>query len=76
MAEETTLFRARVSARRLRRAERILRELGLKPGDAFNMMLAQIELRGGLPFDVTTKVRPVISPDEQGTIWRDALGEY
>jgi addiction module RelB/DinJ family antitoxin len=53
MAETTTLFRARVPAKRLKRAEKILSGLGLKPSDAFNILLAQIELRQGLPFAVT-----------------------
>ncbi|MBU3664673.1 MAG: damage-inducible protein J, partial [Chthoniobacterales bacterium] len=49
MASENILFRTRVPARRLRKAEKILDRLGLKPGDAFNMLLAQIELRNGVP---------------------------
>jgi antitoxin component of RelBE/YafQ-DinJ toxin-antitoxin module len=34
--------------------------LGLEPGDAFNMLLAQIELRNGVPFDLTD-IRPKAS---------------
>jgi antitoxin component of RelBE/YafQ-DinJ toxin-antitoxin module len=71
---ETTLFRARVPARRLKNAEKILRQLGLKPGDAFNILLAQIELRQGLPFPVTA--RPLLSAEEQGGVWMDAYGAY
>lgn len=53
MATETSsLFRVRVPAARLRKAEEILGRLGMKPGDAFNMLLAQIELQQGLPFPV------------------------
>ena len=44
MPETKTLFRVRVPAARLKRAERILGRLGLNPGDAVNMLLAQIEL--------------------------------
>lgn len=40
---------------RLKRAERVLSRMGLKPGEAFNMLLAQIELREGLPFQVTAR---------------------
>lgn len=74
--ETTTLFRARVPARRLRNAERILERLGMKPGDAFNMLLAQIELREGLPFDVTTKPPAVLDSDQQAAEWQEALGGY
>jgi addiction module RelB/DinJ family antitoxin len=52
MAEQTTLFRARVPTRRLRNAEVILSRLGLKPSDAFNMFLAKIEDEDDFPFDV------------------------
>ena len=74
MPANTVLFRARVPAQRLRRAEKILQQLGLKPGDAFNLLLAQIELRRGLPFDVT--VMPLLSPEAQAAVWTEALGAY
>ena len=76
MAANTTLFRARVPARRLKRAAKILDRLGIKPGDAFNMLLAQIELRKGLPFDLTTQTSPVLSADEQAAAWTGTLGAY
>jgi antitoxin component of RelBE/YafQ-DinJ toxin-antitoxin module len=76
MAEKTTLFRARVPSGRLKRAEKILGDLGIKPGDAFNMLLAQIELRRGLPFLVTTKRQGLLGAEEQGQEWNDALGPY
>lgn len=76
MASTTTLFRARVPAQRLRRAEKILHQLGLKPGDAFNMLLAQIELRNGLPFAVSTQAPRTLSSDEQAAVWTEALGAY
>lgn len=75
MATETVLFRARVPARRLKKAEKILGRLGLKPGDAFNMLLAQIELRDGVPFDLTTSSR-ILSSKEQADAWTEALGAY
>jgi hypothetical protein len=40
---------ARIPVARLRKAETIIARLGMKPGDAYSMMLAQIELREGLP---------------------------
>jgi len=74
--EATSLFRARVPAERLRKAEEILARLGMKPGDAFNMLLAQIKLREGLPFEVTTRPPAVLSPEQQATEWQEALGAY
>ena len=77
MATETTkLFRARVPASRLRKAEKILARLGMKPGDAFNMLLAQIELREGLPFEVTTRPPQILSPEQQSDVWQEAFGAY
>lgn len=74
--ESTTLFRARVPASRLRKAEKILARLGMKPTDAFNMMLAQIELRKGLPFEVTTLPQRALTAEQQATEWQEAFGAY
>lgn len=76
MADSSTLFRARVPTRRLRNARRILGKLGLKPGDAFNMLLAQVELRQGLPFDLSTRAHPLLTPEEQASTWTEKLGAY
>ena len=57
MATESVLFRALVPARRLKKAEKILDRFGLKPGDALNMLLAQIEMHNGVPFELTTPPR-------------------
>lgn len=75
MASESILFRTRVPARRLRKAEKILDRLGLKPSDAFNMLLAQIELRNGVPFDLTATPR-LLSAREQADAWTESLGAY
>ena len=75
-SENTVLFRARVPAARLQRAEGILARLGMKPGDAFNMLLAQIELREGLPFEVTTRPPQILSPEQQSDEWQEAFGAY
>ena len=75
MSQESVLFRARVPARRLKKAEKILNRLGLKTGDAFNMLLAQIELRNGVPFDLTVSP-PLLSAREQADAWTEALGAY
>ncbi len=74
--ETTSLFRARVPANRLRKAEEILARLGMKPGDAFNMLLAQIELREGLPFELTTRPPVLLSSEQQATEWQEAFGAY
>ncbi|WP_404422314.1 type II toxin-antitoxin system RelB/DinJ family antitoxin [Nibricoccus sp. IMCC34717] len=76
MASSTTLLRARVPKNRLRRAEKVLARMGLKTSDAVNLLFAQIELRGDLPFTVTTNPRPLLTPEEQGKVWNEALGEY
>ena len=76
MAANTALFRVRVPAQRLKKAGKILDQLGIKPGDAFNMLLAQIELRKGLPFDVTTRATSMLSSDEQAAAWTEAFGAY
>jgi len=75
MATESVLLRARVPARRLKKAEKILDRIGLKPGDAVNMLLAQIELHNGVPFDLTAAPR-LLSTREQADAWTEALGAY
>jgi len=76
ITDTTTLFRARVPTARLRKAEEILSRLGMKPSDALNMLLAQIELREALPFEVTTHSRTLLTADQQGTEWNNAFGSY
>jgi addiction module RelB/DinJ family antitoxin len=73
---DSTLFRARVPTERLKRAEKVFARLGMKTGDAFNIFLAQVELRNDLPFAVTTTVDRLITTEEQGKTWENALGEY
>ena len=76
MSDAATVFRTQVPVRRLRRAEKILRKLGLSPAEAVNMLLAQIEIRKGLPFDVSLVSKPLLSADEQAGVWTEALGAY
>ena len=73
---KSVLVRARVPVRRLRNAERVLDRLGLKTGDAINMLMAQVELRQGLPFEMSLSPAPMLSADEQAAEWTGALGEY
>jgi antitoxin component of RelBE/YafQ-DinJ toxin-antitoxin module len=40
------------------------------------MFFAQVELRGGLPFEVTTEQKTLIPAEDQGEIWNQQLGEY
>ncbi|MEI8292349.1 MAG: type II toxin-antitoxin system RelB/DinJ family antitoxin [bacterium] len=72
----SVLFRARVPADRLKRAEKVFARLGMKASDAFNIFLAQVELRKDLPFVITSKPDPLLTTAEQGKVWEDALGEY
>jgi addiction module RelB/DinJ family antitoxin len=72
----TTLFRARVPTARLRKAEKVFARLGIKASDAFNIFLAQVELRDDLPFTITTKPEQLLTTSEQGKVWEDVLGEY
>ena len=74
--EKSTLVRARVPAKRMRNAERILGKLGLKPGDAINMLMAQVELHQGLPFEMTLSQGGLLTAESQATEWTEAFGEY
>ncbi|MFM9964244.1 MAG: type II toxin-antitoxin system RelB/DinJ family antitoxin [Planctomycetaceae bacterium] len=76
MSQATTRFLAHVPAQRLRRAEKILEKLGLTPADAVNMFFAQVEIRRGLPFEVSMKPKSLLSADEQATVWTEAFGAY
>lgn len=76
LQEPSVLVRARVPARRLRNAEHILAKMGLKTSDAINILIAQVELRQGLPFDMSIRDRSTLSADAQADEWTEALGEY
>ena len=72
----STLFRARVPSGRLKRAEKVFSRLGMKTGDAFNIFLAQVELRNDMPFSITTFPERMLTTGQQGKVWEDAFGEY
>jgi addiction module RelB/DinJ family antitoxin len=76
MSDATTVFRTQVPRRRLQRAEKILQKLGLNTAEAVNMLLAQIEIRQGLPFDVRMGSKPLLSAGEQAAEWTEAFGAY
>ena len=72
---------AKVSEIRLRNAEAVLERLGLNVEDALNLMLVQIDLRQGLPFElslaaVTQPLPKLLSSEEQVSEWCEALGDY
>ena len=48
----SVIIRARVDGRHARAAREILSNIGLKPSDAVNMLMAQIVARRGMPFAV------------------------
>ncbi len=72
----STLFRVRVPTERLRRAEEVFARLGMKSSGAFNIFLAQVELRNDMPFAITTNVERLLTTAEQGKTWEAALGEH
>jgi DNA-damage-inducible protein J len=60
----STILRARVETSRKRRAESVLRKLGVTPSQAINMLYAQIELRKGLPFLVSAQDNSDLLPSD------------
>ena len=72
----SVLFRARVPADRLKKAEKVFARLGMKTSDAFNIFLAQVELQKDMPFSITSKPEPLLTTPQQGKAWEEALGEY
>jgi addiction module RelB/DinJ family antitoxin len=72
----SVLFRARFPADRLKKAEKVFAKLGMKTSDAFNIFLAQVELRKDMPFSITSKPEPLLTTAQQGKAWEEALGEY
>ena len=72
----SVLFRARVPADRLKKAEKVFARFGMKTSDAFNIFLAQVELRKDMPFSITSKPEPLLTTAQQGKAWEEALGEY
>lgn len=76
MKTDSTLFRARVDTARLRKAEKVLRKLGMKPGEAVNLFFAQVALRDDLPFIVTAHPDRLQTDEAQAREWNRAFGEY
>ncbi len=76
MSQATTTFKTTVSNSRLKKANAVLQKLGLSAGDAFNLMLAQIEIRKALPFAVSLQPKPLRDAEEQAGEWTKAYGAY
>ena len=60
----STILRARVDSKRKKRAESVLRKLGVSPAQAINMLYAQIDLHNGLPFMVTERKNDELLPSD------------
>lgn len=76
MPQANTIFRTAVPQARLKKANAVLQKLGLNAGDAFNLMLAQIEIQKGLPFAISLQPKPLLSAEEQADEWTQAYGVY
>jgi DNA-damage-inducible protein J len=66
---KTESIRARVDPELKRRAEAVMKKLGLSVSDAIRLYYAQIDLRKGLPFDVVipnAKTRRAMRDIEEG----------
>lgn len=40
------------------------------------MLLAQIEIRQGLPFEVSVQAKSLLTADEQAAAWTESYGAY
>ncbi|MCL2630849.1 MAG: type II toxin-antitoxin system RelB/DinJ family antitoxin [Firmicutes bacterium] len=49
---KTSVLHARLDENLKQNVERILNEIGLTPSDAVNLFYRQVELNGGLPFEL------------------------
>ena len=76
MSQATTTFKATVPNSRLKKANAVLHKLGLSAGDAFNLMLAQIEIQKALPFAVSLQPTSLLNAHEQADEWTKAYGAY
>jgi len=67
---KTSVVHARIEPKTKRKAEEVLRQLGLTPTEAIRLFYKQISLRGGLPF-------PVAIPNEltMSTLEKSRRGE-
>jgi DNA-damage-inducible protein J len=54
---KSAIVHARIEPQTKKKAEAVLKELGLSPAEAIRLFYRQIDLRGGLPF-------PILIPNE------------
>ena len=76
MGQSTTKFTTTVPNARFRKANAVLQKLGLSAGEAFNLMLAQIEIQKALPFAVSLQPKPLLNAEEQADEWTKTFGAY
>ncbi len=70
---KTAMVRARIEPGLKRRAEEILRELGLSTTEAITLFYRQVELRNGLPFDVVVPNETTLRTFEATDAARDLV---
>lgn len=63
MSAKDAIVRARVDQKLKEESEVILQRLGLSTTDAIRMMLAQVRIKGGLPFQVTLESSSTVNDD-------------
>jgi DNA-damage-inducible protein J len=66
MAAKTAMIRARAEPQVKKRAEAVLRKLGLSPTDAITMFYLQIIRIGGLPFQPNATTLAAMRDAERG----------
>jgi DNA-damage-inducible protein J len=78
MAAKTAMIRARTEPQVKRRAEAVIRKLGLSPTDAITMFYLQIIRLGGLPFrpNATTLAAMRDAEREENLVRSDSAEEF
>lgn len=69
MSVKTEMVRARVSHKTKIAAERVLKKLGLSMSETINLLLVQIKLSQGLPFEIkipNAETRKVLAESAKG----------
>ena len=70
---KTATVRARLEPKLKGRAETVFRKLGLNATQAITIFYKQVELRGGLPFDVVIPTRATARTFESTNAGRDLV---